>query len=136
MTYARREVGTLGEEKLGYSCTLGLKPSYLCPVGPRTTDVPHPGASTLISAPQSKQLGHQGRYRATKAGHSMYQCINKLMIKVKILSELEKNNILYVQKCSERKKLHTIYVSNHNFCCKTNYFSPNHIKVKHINIIL
>ena len=30
---------------------------YLCPVGPRTTDVPHPGASTLISAPQSKQLG-------------------------------------------------------------------------------
>ena len=32
----------------------------MCPVRPRTTDVPHPGASTLISAPQSKQLGHQG----------------------------------------------------------------------------
>ena len=29
----------------------------MCPIGPRTTDVPHPGASTLNSAPQSKQLG-------------------------------------------------------------------------------
>ena len=55
----RREVSTFGEETFGYNYNPGSKPSYLCPVGPRTTDVPHPGASTLISAPRSKQLGHQ-----------------------------------------------------------------------------
>ena len=32
----------------------------LCPIRSRTTDLIHPGASTLISAPRSKQLGHQG----------------------------------------------------------------------------
>ena len=38
-----------------------LPTSYLptCPVGRRTTDVPHPLASTLISAPPSNKLGHQ-----------------------------------------------------------------------------
>ena len=40
----------------------GDKMSYSYSVGPRTTDAPHPGASTLFSAPRSKQLGHQGRY--------------------------------------------------------------------------
>ena len=44
----RLEVNTFGKETFGYSCTPGRKPSYLCPVGPRTTDVPHPGASTFI----------------------------------------------------------------------------------------
>ena len=37
-----------------------MTPSYLCPVAPRTTDVPHPGASTLISVPLSNQIGHKG----------------------------------------------------------------------------
>ena len=36
--------------------------STISPVGPRTTDVTHPGVSTLISAPQSNQLGNQARY--------------------------------------------------------------------------
>ena len=35
---------SVGEETFGYSCTPGWKPSYLCPVGPRTTEVPHPVA--------------------------------------------------------------------------------------------
>ena len=60
--YTRREVCNFGEETFGYKCTPGCKPSYLCPVGPRNTDVPNPRASTLISAPWSKQLGHQGYY--------------------------------------------------------------------------
>ena len=41
--------------------------SYLCLVGPRTTDVPHPGASIFISSPRSKQLGHLGlMFQSTK----------------------------------------------------------------------
>ena len=36
-----------------------MKTFLLEAVGPRTTDVPHPGASTLIGAPRSYQLGHQ-----------------------------------------------------------------------------
>ena len=58
----QREVGSFSEETIGYNCTPGWKPSYLCPIGPPTTDGPHPGASTLISAPLSKQLGHQGLF--------------------------------------------------------------------------
>ena len=38
----------------------GLASLYLCPVGPSTTDVPHPGASTLISAPWSNLIGQKG----------------------------------------------------------------------------
>ena len=36
-----------------------MKNLLLVPVGPRTTDVPHSGVSTLISAPRPNQLGHQ-----------------------------------------------------------------------------
>ena len=36
-----------------------MKTFLLVPAGPRTTDVPHPGASTLISAPRSNQLSNQ-----------------------------------------------------------------------------
>ena len=46
------------------------EPSYLCPVGPRTTDVPHPGASTLISAPRSNQLSYQVRNQSDDRGVS------------------------------------------------------------------
>ena len=47
----RREVGTFGEETL-VQLYPRMKTSYLGSVGPRTTDVPNPGASTLISAPR------------------------------------------------------------------------------------
>ena len=43
---------------ISYLGTTVPQDETLCPVGPRTTDIPHPGASTLISAPRSNQLGH------------------------------------------------------------------------------
>ena len=46
-------VGTLGEETFGTTVPQDEN------LPTRTTDVPHPGTSTLISAPRSNQLGHQ-----------------------------------------------------------------------------
>ena len=42
----RQELGTFGKETFGYNSTPGCKPS-LYSVGPRTTDVPNPEASTV-----------------------------------------------------------------------------------------
>ena len=38
-----------------------MKTLLFVPVRLRTTDVPYPGASTLLSALRSLQLGHQGK---------------------------------------------------------------------------
>ena len=54
MTYSRRQVGTFGEE------TLVPQDENLPTYTPSGTDVPHSGASTLISAPRSNQIGYQG----------------------------------------------------------------------------
>ena len=50
------------DEKLARKPLGTAVPHYenLSTCAPRTTNIPNPGVSTLISAPRSKQLGHQG----------------------------------------------------------------------------
>ena len=62
----RREVGvsTFSEETFGYNCIVP-QDENLSTCASSTTNVLHPGASTLISAPQSKQLAHQNQLLST-----------------------------------------------------------------------
>ena len=62
MTYVRDEKKALSAGKpLGTTVPQDENLPTCALSGLEATDVPHPGASTLFSAPRSKQLGHQGR---------------------------------------------------------------------------
>ena len=75
------------EEIFWYNSIPGRKPSYLCHVRPQTTDVPHPGASTLISAPQPKQLVHHARF-SHRPKRCQRQVKTKLILAVSSLTTI------------------------------------------------